>query len=214
MIRAGATRRAHAAAILVALFLAVGCPSPEEEAAPPESPVGEVSRIQAGYVGSEACAPCHEDETRSWESSRHRGVFRRGADPAYAATGSPDFESEKIHVRFTVTEGSSSERSRPAMDVVRGGAEGIFAVDAVIGGGRIRGHVHPVLPVHQQPPRFGVGAVECGVGREILASTAVWVAAARLRLAELESLQVAGFHPDTRFGIQSLWGFSDQHGFY
>src|SRR5262249_24774982 len=43
----------------------------------------------AGYVGSAACASCHADVARSWESSRHR-LAVTGAGGSVPAPGSSD----------------------------------------------------------------------------------------------------------------------------
>ena len=51
-----------------AALLLVGCGDEAQSPAPPAASLD--------YAGSEACAPCHEAETRAWQSSHHAHAER------------------------------------------------------------------------------------------------------------------------------------------
>ena len=53
------------------------------------------SAIQQGYVGSEACRSCHEAETKAWENSAHRGVYREGSAPGLERHGADDLSGRR-----------------------------------------------------------------------------------------------------------------------
>jgi predicted CXXCH cytochrome family protein len=102
------------------------------ESPPQADSVVRSNVIQDGYVGSGACADCHQEESAAWQESRHNGIFRPGAEPVWKDNPPPAFESEELAV-------APSPDGR-ALVVERGGALGRFSIDAVIGGARMESY--------------------------------------------------------------------------
>jgi predicted CXXCH cytochrome family protein len=169
-----------------------GAEEPEMGAGSAVSPVvpERAAIIQDGYVGSQACAGCHAEETTAWQGSRHHAIFRQGGVPAWAGFSPPPYRDDDLQVVPMVTvPGPDEAEARPPeafMRVERGGATGTFPVDAVIGGGTMESYATHLsdgawllLPLSYQVDRRTFSSfteTACGVDALSRTTPRVWQA--------------------------------------
>ena len=184
----GPGRARWAVAVLVALGMS-GCFGRCGGDAGAEAPGAQRrSAIQEGYVGSEACRTCHEAETRAWETSAHRTVYREGAKPAWSGGAPAAYEAGDLKVTLVDTlppaAAGGAPRQAPGMTIESGGVPGTFPVDAVIGGARMEAYgtrladgALLLLPLHYNTATRAFSdfrAGTCGVEVIGLAGSRVW----------------------------------------
>ena len=76
--------------------------------------LAHVRLIQEGYVGSQACQDCHQEESAAWEASNHSGIFRPGAEPACAGAPAPSVGTFRAHLPGNYAK--SAEFPRPGIE--------------------------------------------------------------------------------------------------
>jgi predicted CXXCH cytochrome family protein len=148
--RAGGRPLSNVLVALLGLALAAsltGCSGEDEAVAPPAPGVlaaADAARVQKGYVGSDACQSCHAAEFSAWEASRHKGIFRQGARPAYAGSAPEQVLTAPVGVSTAMLQteaaAAAGELTRDAIRIDSADMSGTLPVDAVIGGGKMEAY--------------------------------------------------------------------------
>ena len=141
-LRPSPARAAALAGAAIATLSSVGCGADSGETAggglpelPAPQPVAAAATSPADFVGSEACAGCHEDQYDAWSASTHG---RAGGPPGPGVVVAP-FDGRPI--RFADATVTPRVRTGVYEFVVRqdGFDEVSFQVDGVIGGAHMIG---------------------------------------------------------------------------